>query len=54
MSAPGGREGVSNNADTEVDRGREGVWLLVGILLRMVSVREKREFKGHFIIMFLS
>ena len=36
-----------------MDREREGVQLKVGILLSVVSVEERRAFKGYFIITIL-
>ena len=38
---------------TQVARGRDGAKLKVDILSCLVSVREKRAFKGHAIIIFL-
>ena len=52
MSAPCEREGTGNNAD------KSGQWdggglAVIGHLFSVVSLREKRAFKDHFIIIFL-
>ena len=52
MSAPWRMEGVSNNADNS-GQGEGGSLAVSGHPFSVVSVRDKRAFKSHFIIIFL-